>query len=78
MSNIDDLITKLCPDGVEHRHLWEVTAWDKKFNAVENHKQKKVLKYHYLLAAELKSLKTEAVTLNCSLQITQTYGQPKN
>ncbi len=30
-------------DGVEvvWKALWEVTIWDKKFNAVERHKQKK-------------------------------------
>ena len=59
MSKIDELIAKLCPDGVGYKHLWEVTAWDKKFNAVENRKQKKVIKYNYLLAANLKKLRVE-------------------
>ncbi len=58
MSKIDELIAELCPDGVEYKHLWEVTAWDKKFNGVERHKQQKVIKYHYLLAADLKNLQT--------------------
>ena len=36
MSRIDDLIAKYCPNGVEFKKLWELTAWDKRFNAVEN------------------------------------------
>lgn len=56
MSKIDELIAELCPDGVRSRYLWELTTWDKKFNAVDNSKQPKVLKYHYLLASELKPL----------------------
>ena len=56
MHKIDELIGELCPNGVQHKELWELTAWDKKFNAVDNHKQKKVVKYKYLLAKDLKSL----------------------
>ncbi|MBA1433635.1 MAG: restriction endonuclease subunit S, partial [Epsilonproteobacteria bacterium] len=44
---------------VEWKSLWEVTIWDKKFNAVENFKQPKIIKYHYLLSKEIKSLVTE-------------------
>lgn len=58
-SKIEQLIAELCPNGVEFKCIWEVTAWDKKFNAVENHKQEKVIKYNYLLANELKNLETE-------------------
>lgn len=45
-------------DGVEvvWKALWEVTIWDKKFNAVERHKQKKINKHHYFLAKEINGL----------------------
>lgn len=56
MSKIDELITQYCPDGVEYKRLWEVTTWDKRFNAVENYKQTEVVKYKYFLASELKPL----------------------
>lgn len=59
MSRLNDLIAELCPDGVEHKMLWEVTAWDKKFNAVDNYKQPKVVKYYYYLANDLKHLNVE-------------------
>jgi type I restriction enzyme, S subunit len=59
MNKIDKLINELCPGGVEFKELWEVTTWDKRFNAVDNYKQKKVIKYHYLLANQLKSLQSE-------------------
>ena len=55
-SRIKRLIDELCPNGVEYVPIWKVTAWDKKFNAVENYKQAKVVKYQYLLAKELRSL----------------------
>ena len=57
--HLQNLINQLCPNGVEFKFLWEVTAWDKRFNSVENHKQKKIMKYHYLLAGDLKSLVVE-------------------
>lgn len=53
------LVKKLCPDGVEYKPLWEVTIWDKKFNAVDRYKQPSVIKYHYLLANDLKPLIVE-------------------
>ena len=53
MSKLDELINELCPEGVEYKALWEVTIWDKKFNAVERSKQKKVYKYPYMLANDL-------------------------
>lgn len=58
MSKLEELINQLCPDGVEYRELWELTIWDKKFNAVERHKQSKIISYPYLLAAELFNLET--------------------
>jgi len=59
MSKFDDLITKYCPDGVEFKELWEVTTWDKKFNAVDKSKQKKVYKYPYLSAKYLFELERD-------------------
>ena len=56
MSKLDELIKKYCPDGVEYKPLWEVTIWDKKFNAVDKSKQKKVYNYPYLLAKDLFSI----------------------
>ena len=56
MSKLDDLIKELCPNGVEYKYLWEVTTWDKKFNGVDNAKQKNTIKYSYYLASDLKSL----------------------
>lgn len=38
---------------VERQPLWNVTIWDKKFNAVEREKQKIVITYPYLLASDL-------------------------
>ena len=59
MSKLEELIEELCPDGVEHKPLWSVTIWDKKFNAVERFKQPKVINYQYLLAADLFKLEQE-------------------
>ena len=50
MNEIEKLIQELCPDGVEHRRLGEVTAWDKRFNGVDRSLQKKVISYPYVLA----------------------------
>lgn len=47
------MIKELSPEGVEKVPLWEITAWDKKFNAVDKSMQKKIIKYNYLLAKEL-------------------------
>ena len=60
MSKLEELIARLCPDGVEFVPLWSVTAWDKKFNAVEKGMQKKVLKYPVLLAKDLFAMKRES------------------
>jgi type I restriction enzyme, S subunit len=59
VSKIDELIHELCPNGVEFKYVWEVTAWDKKFNAVDNRKQAKTYKYTYLLASALRKLAVE-------------------
>ena len=37
--------------------MWELTAWDKFFSEVESYKQSKVVKYPYLLAADLAAMK---------------------
>ncbi|MEJ6079141.1 restriction endonuclease subunit S [Vibrio sp. 1-Bac 57] len=49
-------------DGVEvnWKPLWQVTIWDKKFNAVDRKKQPKVINYKYLLAVDLFKLKQES------------------
>lgn len=41
---------------VEWKALWEVTTWDKQFNAVDRKKQPIVNNYQYLLAADLFNL----------------------
>lgn len=48
-------------DGVEvkWKALWEITTWDKKFNAVSRDKQPKVINYSYLLAVDLFKLEQE-------------------
>ena len=56
MEKISEMIERLCPEGVEKVPLWEITAWDKKFNAVDKSMQKKIIKYHYLLAKDLDDL----------------------
>lgn len=52
MSKLDNLIEKLCPNGVEYRPIWSLTAWDKKFNGVDKEKQKKVISYKYYLSTD--------------------------
>lgn len=52
MSKIDELIEKLCPNGVEYKPIWSLTAWDKKFNGVDKKKQKKVVSYKYYLSTD--------------------------
>lgn len=63
MSELERLIEELCPNGVEFKFIWELTAWDKKFNSVEKEKQKKIIKYNYFLAADLKSYEKENGTI---------------
>ena len=43
----------------EWKQVWEVTIWDKKFNAVDKKKQPKVINYPHLLAAELFELQQD-------------------
>ena len=38
----------------KRKPLWSVTIWDKKFNSVATGKQTTAIKYHYLLAGDLK------------------------
>ena len=59
MSRLEELIQELCPNGVEYKPLWFLTIWDKKFNSVDRHKQTKVIKYKYYLAADLKRLESQ-------------------
>jgi type I restriction enzyme S subunit len=48
-------------DGVEveWKTIWEVTTWDKRFNAVSREKQPTVINYPYLLAADLFKLEQD-------------------
>lgn len=59
MGRIDELIAELCPEGVEYMPLWSVTAWDKKFNAVDRSMQSKICKYPVLLAKDLFEMQQE-------------------
>lgn len=52
MSRLDELIQELCPDEVSIKPIWSVTAWDKKFNAVDRKKQEKVCTYPDLEVVE--------------------------
>ena len=60
MSRIDQLICALCPDGVEYVSLWEVTAWDKKFNGINRTWQRETRRYTYLLAQDLRDLSVDS------------------
>lgn len=50
MSKLQELIQRLCPDGVEYRPLWSLTIWDKNFNGVNRSMQPKIISYPYVLA----------------------------
>lgn len=52
MSELEELIQKLCPNGVEFVPLWSVTAWDKRFNGVNRSMQSKIVPHKYYLSAE--------------------------
>ena len=41
------------------KKMWELTAWDKYFNEVDRSKQTKVIKYPYLLAADLTAMELQ-------------------
>ena len=55
MNKIEKLIKEMCPNGVEYKHLWEIVNFDKKFQNVLNEKQKTLLMFKHISAAELKS-----------------------
>ena len=59
MSKLEELIEKLCPNGVEFKPIWSLTAWDKKFNSVEKAKQKKVITYKYYLSTDFEKVERE-------------------
>ncbi len=52
MPKLEDLIKEYCPNGVEYKPLWSLTAWDKKFNGLDRKMQSKVITYKYYLSAE--------------------------
>ena len=63
MTNIEQLIQDLCPNGVEWKTLGEVTYWDKNFNGVDRSLQPQIRKYHYYLANELEELESPTGTI---------------
>ena len=60
MSSVNFLEKLLAGVTVEWKALWEVTVWDKKFNAVARNKQPKTINYTYLLAVDLFKLEKES------------------
>ena len=50
MSKLQELIDRLCPDGVEFKPLWSLTIWDKRFNGVDRKMQPQLISYPYVLA----------------------------
>ena len=50
MSKLQELINKLCPNGVEFKPIWSLTTWDKKFKGVDRKMQRNVISYPYVLA----------------------------
>ena len=50
MSKLQELINKLCPNGVEFKPIWSLTTWDKKFKGVDRNMQPNVISYPYVLA----------------------------
>ncbi len=59
MSHLSYMEKLLDGADIKWKPLWQVTIWDKKFNAVERFKQPKVINYQYLLAADLFKLEQE-------------------
>lgn len=59
INKLEELIEKFCPDGVEYHYMWELTAWDKKFNGMEKEKQKKVIPYKYYLSSDFNKVERE-------------------
>ncbi|HGW4196143.1 TPA: restriction endonuclease subunit S [Morganella morganii] len=60
MSELSYLEKLLDGENIKWKPLWQVTVWDKKFNAVDRLKQLKIINYQYLLAAELFELEQES------------------
>ena len=56
MSKINELIKRLCPNSVVYKKIWELTSWDKKYNAVDKSMQPRIIKYNYLLANQLNEI----------------------
>lgn len=56
MSRIIKSLIDQNPKEAKFKYLWELTAWDKRFNSVPKEKQPVVYDYHYFLANELKNL----------------------
>ncbi len=57
MSKINDLIKKLCPNGVEYLELYKVVKWNKKFSGVDKEWQREVFTTKSNVSAqELRSL----------------------
>src|SRR4051812_20157672 len=59
MSQITQLIKNLSPKKVEYKFLWELTAWDKRFNGVAKHKQEMTVSFKHMSSASLKNLQVE-------------------
>ena len=56
MGDIEQLLKELHTLPIERFPLWQLTAWDKKFNGVDKYMQEKVVKYHYFLAKDLDTI----------------------
>ena len=59
MNKIEKMLKEMCPNGVEYKKIWELTAWDKLFNNMDRSMQTKVIKYPYLLASDMFALEVE-------------------
>lgn len=59
MNKLDELIEELCPNGVEYKPIWSLTAWDKSFNGVDREKQKKIISYKYYLSSDFDKVERE-------------------
>ncbi|RAZ46546.1 restriction endonuclease subunit S [Campylobacter hyointestinalis] len=57
MSKLEELINKLCPNGVEFKKIIEITTWDKKFNGIDN-SYKKIFKH--ISAEQLKKFNSNS------------------
>ena len=52
----DQLLDLEGKEGVEMKEMWEVTAWDKRFQGVDKSMQSRIIPYTYLLAKDLFAL----------------------